>query len=764
MTDGQPDRLATTAWESEESGQSFPLLDYVQLLWFRRRLILAITLFISVIGYIQANEIKNVYSAMSTMIIGVPESQVMDFKAVLSRSNSFGDVHSEIEVLRSRGLAAKVIERLNLLSDAEFNPALREAEKSSFDFLRYLDPRTWIPASWKQGLKEAMGVATERAPPLPLSTQEQEAQQQLRLVSTATDILLGKLKVEAIEFGNVINITFTSLDPKMAARVANEMPEAYIVDQLEAKFEATEKANSWLAEQLSELETKVVESERAVEIYRDEYGLAASSDLNILDAQLSESNSQLIIARAERAEVDARLAQLRRLLAGGGQGVETATEVMSSTLVQELRAQEAQALSRASELSIEYGPKHPRMLQVQAELVEIRERIHSEVERIAKGMEQEAEFANTRVASLEGSLRGAQGQTSEQNKQAIQLRALQREAAANRTLYETFLNRFKETSSTQGLQSSDARVISKAEVPGWPSFPNRKKMVTNYILLSFLGACGLVLGLQMLNPGMMSPEQVHKVLGEYVLGLIPNVPGKVLLHDYVLQKSSSAVVEALNSLKFSLALSDPDHPVKAVAVTSSVPEEGKTTLAISLARVMASSGKKVLLVDGDMRRSSVGKRLGLTGKHAGLSDLVVAGDVNLAEFVLRDEKSTVDYLPPGTAKYANATDIFASQRMQAIIELLKARYDMVIIDTPPVMAVADARIIGRAVDKTLFVVRWDKTPRKVARAAIDQLRRAEVSIAGVVLQQVDLKRYGRVGYGNSGYYYHYGRYGKYYSA
>ena len=177
MTDGQPDRLATTAWESEESGQSFPLLDYVQLLWFRRRLILAITLFISVIGYIQANEIKNVYSAMSTMIIGVPESQVMDFKAVLSRSNSFGDVHSEIEVLRSRGLAAKVIERLNLLSDAEFNPALREAEKSSFDFLRYLDPRTWIPASWKQGLKEAMGVATERAPPLPLSTQEQEAQQ-----------------------------------------------------------------------------------------------------------------------------------------------------------------------------------------------------------------------------------------------------------------------------------------------------------------------------------------------------------------------------------------------------------------------------------------------------------------------------------------------------------------------------------------------------------------------------------------------------------
>ena len=474
-------------------------------------------------------------------------------------------------------------------------------------------------------------------------------------------------------------------------------------------------------------------------------------------------NSQLIIARAEKAEVDARLAQLRRLLQGGGQGVETASEVLASTLVQQLRSQEAEALSRVSELSVEYGPKHPRMLQVQAELSDIRERIRAETERIAAGLEQEAEFANTRVASIQNSLLSAQGETSDQNKEAIQMRSLEREAAANRTLYETFLNRFKETSSTQGLETSDARVLSRAEVPDSPSYPNRKMMLRNYILMGFLVACSLVLALQLLNPGMTNPEQVQKVLGEYVLGLIPIIPGKVQLHDYVLQKTSSAVVEALTSLKFSLALSDPDHPVKAIAVTSSVPEEGKTTLAISLARVMASSGKKVLLVDGDMRRSSVGKRLGLNGKHAGLSDLVVAGDANLAEFVLRDEKSTVDYLPPGTAKFANATDIFSSHRMHAIIELLKARYDLVIIDTPPVMAVADARIIGRVVDKTLFVVRWDKTPRKVARAAIDQLRRAEVSIAGVVLQQVDLKRYGRIGYGDSGYYYHYGRYGKYYS-
>jgi capsular exopolysaccharide synthesis family protein len=752
-----------SAFEAEDSGQPLPLLDYLQLLWFRKKMILAITVFVAAVGYIQVNEIKNIYAATSTMLVGLPESRVVDIEEVLRTQPTTGDAAEEVEVLRSRVLAAKVIERMNLLNHPEFNPALREPEESFFDFLQYLNPRRWVPQSWKQPIKEALGWQTQQAPPSPPSPQTAEEQRQQQRMVTATNIFLGKLAVVNPEWTFVINVTFSSLDPELAARVANEVPEAYIVDKLEARFEATEKANAWLMAQLQDLEAKVLESERAVEIYRDQHGLAASEGGSILDAQLSELNSQLIIARAERAEIDARLEQLRRLLRGGGQGVETSSEVLASTLVQQLRAQEAQALSRLSEMSVEYGPRHPRMLQVTAEIAELRERIRDEVERIVIALQNEAEFAHTRVASLQTSLREAQGQTSEQNKEAIQLRALQREAAANRALYETFLNRFKETSSTQGMETTDARVISHAEVPGGPSYPNRRQMLLQYVLFGFAGSCGLVLMLALLNPGMMSPEQVQRTLGEYVIGLIPITEGKAPPHDYVLEKPNSGLVEAINTLKFSLALSDPDHPVKAVQVTSSVPEEGKTSLAIALARVVASSGQKVILVDGDLRRSSIGKKLGLHNKHKGLSDLVVAGDADLAEFIQRDEKGGVDFMPAGTAKYANATDIFSSLRMQQIIDLLKARYDLVVVDTPPVMAVADARIIGRVVDKTIFVVRWDKTPRKVAKAALEQLRRADVSIAGAVLQQVDLTRYGRVGYGDSGYYYHYGRYGKYYS-
>jgi hypothetical protein len=193
------------------------------------------------------------------------------------------------------------------------------------------------------------------------------------------------------------------------------------------------------------------------------------------------------------------------------------------------------------------------MLQARAELDEIRERIQLEVKNVAQGLENEAEFARMRIANLEQGLREVQGEFSGLNKEAVQLRSLERDAAANRALFTTFLSRFKETTTTQGTESSDARVLSKAEVPGGPSYPNRRKQHSKITLMGFLGACALVLALQILKPGMRSPEQVQKMLGEYVIGVIPLVPAKKQVHDYVLDKPQSGVVEAINSLKFSLA-------------------------------------------------------------------------------------------------------------------------------------------------------------------------------------------------------------------
>ncbi|MBT8060210.1 MAG: polysaccharide biosynthesis tyrosine autokinase [Gammaproteobacteria bacterium] len=764
MNDWQTDKRQMASWEqpagSEGPQQTLPLTEYLQLLWYRKKLILAITVFVAIVGWIHVNQIRSIYTASSTLLLGGQQTQPVEIDAVLKRDYWGDQVLAEMEVLKSRNLARKVVERLKLQNVPEFNPGLREPEEGLFDFLDYLDPRRWIPQSWKDAVKEAMGGETRVDPVEPPTGSEQEDLAK----ATATNILKGKIKVEEVEFAGVVIISVSSWDRNLAARIANEYPEAYIVDKLEARFEATEKANTWLSEQLAELETKVGESERAVEIFRDERGLGDVAGGGLLDRQLSELNSQLIVARAELAEIGARLEQIRLLNVGNTNRLATMTEVLSSPMIQQLRSQELEVLARQSELSLEFGPRHPRMLQVQAELGEIRERIELEVSNLIAGLENEADFARARITQLEAGIREVQGEFSEINQDAVQLRALEREAAANRALFETFLSRFKETSSTQGLETSDARVLSQAEVPGGPSYPNRRQQLTSIVLMGFLGACGLVIGLHFLNPGLRSPEQIRQSLGEYVLGVIPLVSSKAPMYDYVIDKPQSGAVEALNSLKFSLALSDPDIEMKAVQITSSVPEEGKTSLALSLARVEAASGKRVILVDGDLRRSSILRKLGMKPGHKGLSDLVVAGDVELEDYILRDEKGRMDIMPIGTAEYANAGDIFSSLRMEHILGQLKERYDLVVVDAPPVMAVADARIIGRLVDKTLFVVRWNKTPGKVARAALEQLQRFGTDVAGIVLQQVDLQRYGRFGHGESGYYYHYGHYDKYYSS
>lgn len=279
-----------------------------------------------------------------------------------------------------------------------------------------------------------------------------------------------------------------------------------------------------------------------------------------------------------------------------------------------------------------------------------------------------------------------------------------------------------------------------------------------------MAACGLVFGLHFLNPGLHSPEQIEQVTGLHAIGMIPKLPGKGEPHEYLMKKPNSGYVEAINSLKTSLKLSDPDALVKAIQITSSVPEEGKSSLVLSLAMIMVKEGKKVLVVDADLRRSSINKRLGLPQEGPGLTDYVLANDDPPDEYIVSHEESGIDFMRTGDAKYANATNIFSSKRMQSIVAVLKQQYDYVLFDTPPVMAVADARVIGQLTDKTLFVVRWDKTPRKVAKAAIELLLKGDADIAGIVLQQVDLKRYGRLGYGDSGYYYHYGRYGQYYQS
>jgi capsular exopolysaccharide synthesis family protein len=345
----------------------------------------------------------------------------------------------------------------------------------------------------------------------------------------------------------------------------------------------------------------------------------------------------------------------------------------------------------------------------------------------------------------------------------VQLHALEREANANKILFETFLNRFKETSSTQSMQEADALVISEAETPNEASFPKKKLIFSILISIAVLLGIVLITILELLHLGLRTPEEIEEALGFPAIGLIPKTTKKTNAVDYILDKPNSSLNEAISSLRISLMLSDPDNAVKTVVVTSAVPAEGKSMLTLCLGRNAAVAGQKVIIIDADFRRPTIEKKLGLSAKTKGLTDLIMSPDTRLADFIYKDEKTNLFIMPKGNAEYISPMDIFASHRMAALLNTLKQQFDLIIFDTPPVMAVADARVLAAIVDKTIFVVAWDKTPRKTIKASLEQIVKARANLAGVVLQQVDVKQYGRYSYGESGYYYHYNKYSQYYS-
>ncbi|WP_428355916.1 polysaccharide biosynthesis tyrosine autokinase [Methyloprofundus sp.] len=465
--------------------------------------------------------------------------------------------------------------------------------------------------------------------------------------------------------------------------------------------------------------------------------------------QLSEINSQLIIARTQRAEAEARVRQVQRLVRQGGE-VGSVSEVLNSSLIQRLKEQESALQRKHSEMSVEFGKKHPKMIHLQAELGDINAKIKSEVQKIAVSLQNELEVAQTREYSLRSSLKQIQEETGGDREAAVGLRALEREASANRILFETFLTRFKETTSTQGMGEANARVISEAEVPSGASFPKKKLLLIVSVLGGLFFSIVLVFVLEMLNPGLRSPEQVEEHLRLPTLGVIPSSTSKLEAHDYVLDKPHSSLTEAINSLRVSLMLLNPDEQVKTLLVTSAVPSEGKSVLAMLIARISAQVGQKVVLVDTDFRRPTLEKKLGIDTSQPGLTDLLMQHDLAVSEVLLTDEKTGMKVLSRGMSSYVNPSDLFASKRMQNILDELKNEFDLVILDSPPVMAVTDSRVLSRMVDKTLFVLRWDDTPRKVVKAALQQMAQSGAdNVAGIILQQVDLKQYGRSGYGTA---------------
>lgn len=716
---------------------------------FRRRLPLFFITMLLVFSAVAVFtfQVRPVYSTGASVIIDVRETNVVDFGSVLSGlAPDSAVVDTEVEIIRSRTLAEKIVRKLNLVESPEFNPSLREPGM--------LDQ---VKGTVNSTLRSVIGRGnsddglTQRA----LSDAEAERAELDRVVS----VLLSKTGAYRIGTTYGIQIVADSHDPVLATAIANQIADQYLVEQLDAKFEATRRANAWIEDQLSDLRVELNEAESLVEAYRAASGLFATGTTTLNEQQMTDLNAQLIVQRADLAERQARLASIRSL-AESGDSAEVSGEALQSPVINELRRQQAEINREKADLENRYLPNHPEIQRINREISNVNSQIQTEVRRIVSNLESEVTISRQRLNSLERNLSSMRSTLAENNRASVRLRELERNAEASRTTYETYLERYKQIDDQESLAQADARILSRATVPGAPSFPKTSlNLVIGIILGGMLGALAVIV-VESLNSQISTGDDVESNFKVPFLGNFPQIsgPDRKSPGDYLVRNPMSSYAEALRNLRASLMFADLDSTVKTVAITSSQPDEGKSTLTYGLGRMSAMSGSKTLIIDGDFRRRQLSSNsVGDTPQHGFLEYLF--GECSIEEAVIKDEKTALDILPL-TADRHTPRDVFGSKVFDDMLEVLKESYDLIIFDTGPILLMAETRVLASKVDQTVVVARWLKTNRAALKETLSILTDFGANVTGIALNRVDMNKYHRQGYGHAGY----KSYAKYYTS
>jgi polysaccharide biosynthesis transport protein len=390
------------------------------------------------------------------------------------------------------------------------------------------------------------------------------------------------------------------------------------------------------------------------------------------------------------------------------------------------------------------------MINLKAQIEDIHRKIAQEANNAVRSLGDEVTAARARETSLRTTLASLTHSTTEQDKAQVQLSELQREALANKALYEDFLNRFKQTSVQQDVQQADARIVATASAPSAPSFPNKSLYLYVALAVSLFVGVLVAFILEQLDNGFRTSDQVEKTLGFATLGMVPNLARSRKPHEVVVDEPVALYSEAIRSVRTALRYSDVDNPPRVVLVTSSLPSEGKTVFATSLARSVARSGSRSLLIDCDLRRPGVSRLLRPT-HDVGLVNLFDDA-VSIDSLIQVDEGSGMHFIP-AVGGTANPQDLLGSQHMRSFIDQMRSKYDLIVLDSPPVLVVSDAIILSHIADTTMYIVRWEKTPRHVVAGAVKMLRANGGHVAGAVLSRVNTRRHAAYGYGDSAYYY-----------
>src|SRR5262245_28080380 len=729
-------------FNAREVPVGFDLREILSFAWRQWKFIAAVVAISLLVGTISLLRQTFLYTATTQVLLEPQRAKLPGSEIIADVSLDLAMIESQTAIIRSSEFLRRVVEKERLVSDQEFGSGA------------------------PQGASLVANAGPAKAPDQTGSTPRARDEPAVSpSVLAATEALKGAVTVSAGQGqGYVLAITVTSADPARAAKLANAIANMYLVDKLDTRFEAAQRASTWLSDRLAELRNQLRASEEAVAEFRAAHGIYQSrGNVTLNQQQLSELSAKLVEARADAAQKKARVDLLLSIEEKGG-NLQNLPDISNAGSLPSLRSQATTLSQQEADLLARYGAPHPLVVNVRAQQRDVERAIAAEVRRLAASVKNEYELAQSRVASFEQSLQQATGQVNVDDTTAIRLRELERAVTVNKSLFEDFLQRAKITQEQSTFEAREARIITRALPPGSPSYPNKTKYMSAFVIIGLLVGIGGALAKEMLNAGFTTPKQVEEVLGLPLLTSVSQmevrdltVDGKIVpIPLYPIVKPLSRFSESMRALRGGIQMTDVDHPPRVIQVTSTVPDEGKTTIALSFAASAANSGHRVLFIDADLRHPSATRFLGLQ-KEPGLVDLLL-GQVTQDE-VIRFQANAGYWTLSAGDKTQNPPDLLGSDRMRSIVGACREAFDLVILDTPPAGPVIDPVIVSQLSDTIVLVVRWASTAREMIESCAKQLS-VHRKIAGVVFNRVndhEAKKYGKYA---SSYYYR----SKYYKA
>ena len=664
------------------------------------------------------------YTASASLIIESQQANVVSIEEVYGLDTKRKEyMQTQYEILRSRYIAMRTVEELSLHE----NPV----------FMREFNQPPGILAEAKVWVLTTAGLKEDKKP-RKITAEERE----FNLKQKATSKLMKSVEFTLVTNTQVIDIEATSESPELSAQIANTLGEVYVESYLQAKVDMTSKATTFLTGSLQGLKDKLATAERNLTAFYEKNEVVdLDGVVGLARDELERLNEQFVNAQFTLKQ---NRAIYEQTVSGGADlnKIAQLPEVLNHSTIRDARRQESAALSRVAELSERYGPKHPKMIAANAELKSIQSSINKQINDLISSINTEYRIAEQKVKDISKEVEQAKVRYRNLSSLDNVRRALQREVDTNQQLYNAFFTRLQETSEIGGFETANARILDAALPPGQPSEPNIKLLSAAAFIFSVIAGVFLAIVSEALNSGIRSVDDVERKLNQRMLGLIPWLPHKkntrLPLRSYF-DKSNHQFCEAVRTLRTSVSLLNIAKENKALMVTSSIPKEGKSTVAVNLAFALGQLDKTII-VDADLRRSSIGQMFDVPNYQPGLSNVLMTTH-QLSECLVHDEQSNVDVLCAGNLP-PDPQELLAGPHFKKLIEHLQKIYKYVVVDTPPMQAVSDAMLIAEACDSVLYVVRSDSTSQKVIESGLGRFVQVGHRLDGVVLNRVDLKKAG----------------------